>query len=143
MFLFDSNLIVVTPDLLKRMAWGTHFQGPLRRIVRQDLYLHGQRKCKGELLECGHILVPNDGSRHMHRRCPLCNSHRALNAHSELPLATRGAHCMSCVGRTSALPWRRIQYGLLDSQAVPRHSLAGTSVAFLTWPTMANLFWTA
>ncbi len=48
-----------------------------------------------------------------------------------------------CVGWTSALPWRRIQSGLLDSHAVPRHSLAGMSVAFLTWPTTANLFWTA
>ena len=59
----NANLIVVTADLLKRMAWGTHFRGPQRLIVRYDLYLHGLRKCKGELLECGHIVIPSDGSR--------------------------------------------------------------------------------
>jgi hypothetical protein len=76
----NTNLIVVTADLLKRMVWGTHFRGPQRLIVRYDLYLHGLRKCKGELLECGHIVIPSDGSRHKHRRCPLCHRLSATSA---------------------------------------------------------------
>jgi hypothetical protein len=54
----NTNPIVVTSDLLKRMAWGTHFGGLQRLIVGYDLYLNGLRKCKGELLECGHIVIP-------------------------------------------------------------------------------------
>jgi hypothetical protein len=77
---YDSDPVLITPELLKRMAWGTHPQGPQRRILSYDLYLQGQRKCKGELLECGHIVVPGDGSRRQHRRCPLCHQLRTRGA---------------------------------------------------------------
>jgi hypothetical protein len=32
------------------------------------------------LLECGHIVVPGDGSRRQHRRCPLCHQLRTRGA---------------------------------------------------------------
>ena len=76
----DSDPVLITSELLKRMAWGTHLQGPQRRILSCNLYLQGQRKCKGELLECGHIVVPGDGSRRQHRRCPLCHELRTRGA---------------------------------------------------------------
>jgi hypothetical protein len=75
-FYHNANPIVVTPDLFKRMVWGTHCQGLQRRVVSYDFYLHGLRRFKGELLECGHIVVPGDGSRYQHRRCPLCQGSR-------------------------------------------------------------------
>ena len=72
-FFHESDPIAITPELMKRIAWGTHFQGPQRQIVRYEIYLHGLRRCKGELLECGHIVIPSDGYRPKRRRCPLCH----------------------------------------------------------------------
>jgi len=68
-----STPILVTSALLKRIVWGTHLHGPPKLILSRDLYLHDRRLCKGELLECGHIVVPNHGSHDRRsRRCPLC-----------------------------------------------------------------------
>ena len=65
--------IVVTPDILRRLAWNTN-NGVLRSVVSTDLYLNGSRACQGDNLDCGHIVVVTGKMKAGKRRCPLCKN---------------------------------------------------------------------
>lgn len=71
----ESEPIVVTPELHSKIAWAPYPRpgGPLKRIVARHLYVHENRTCTGEVLECGHILIHRAGRNSDNRCCPLCN----------------------------------------------------------------------
>jgi hypothetical protein len=49
----------------------------------------------------------------------------------------------ACLGGLQDFPARSVLRKLLDSRGVLGQILLGIIVDFLTWPTTANLFWTA
>ena len=84
---------------------GNTFSRSQWRIVSYDFCLHGLRRCKGELPECGHIMVPRDGAG--------TNTGSARWAIGSAPNALRkrqliggGTHRKTCGGWMSGLPWR-------------------------------------
>lgn len=106
---YRANSMVVIPDLLTRIVWGT-FSRSQWQIVSYDFCQ--LRRCKGELLECG-----RDGSRHKRRRCPLCQRLRP-------PMRSVNGSSLGAelIARLVQLDVRiavegRIQQGLLDAQA--------------------------